>query len=189
MSRVRFPPVTRPQTLMSFPQIQDTGLTLAGVVGFASHAQKWTKFEDAEPLSFMPSFWGEAWPMRRRNGSRCVSRILKDLRRRSVTDYVTDGDDAGMKNSADVNLNNINNADVDKCDHEFMSGCFELDTSDNPLLPVPRIWIRVDYMRVYKYIESRHDHCYSSPRAQSVVVTGPPGTGKCGCLCLYYVYH
>jgi hypothetical protein len=158
---------------MSFPQIPDAGLTLAEVVGFASHAQKWMKLDDAEPLAqFHAKFWGKGLE---RDHSKDDDLIVDE------TDAM-DTDDSGMENSADLNLDNSDDADVDDGDHDFISGCFELDTSDNPLLPVPRIWIRADYIRVYKYIELRYDRCYSSPKAQSVVVTGPPGTGEFGCL-------
>jgi hypothetical protein len=168
---------------MSFSQIPDAGLTLAGVVEFASHTQNWTKLDEAEPLTqfhtqFHAKFWGK-----------CLGGKKRDSDHSKVDDLIVDETDAMDIDDAEINLDNRNDADVDNSDHEFMPGCFELDTTDNPLLPVPRIWIRADYIRVYKYIEARYDRCYSSPKAQPVVITGPPGTGEWLSMSLSHAFY
>jgi len=157
---------------MSFTQIPDTGLTLAGVVRFAAHAQPWTKLSGDEPFSqFQAKFLGKSM------GDEEEEWLKTQSQDRSKDDGLDDGDDA-MDDAEDTN----NDANVDD---EFTPGCYMLDTDNNPFLPrVPRIWIRADYIRIYKFIESRYDRCYSSRKGQAVVVTGHPGIGECGCICL-----
>ena len=59
-----------------------------------------------------------------------------------------------------------------------------MSSSSNPVSDVPKIWIRADYIRVYKHTESIYDFCYECRRVQAVVFTGHPGTGECVCLYL-----
>jgi hypothetical protein len=61
-------------------------------------------------------------------------------------------------------------------DDEFIPGCYELDIRPKPCFGLSKIWIRADYIRVYKYTESRYDLCYKRRKAQAVVYTGQPGT-------------
>ena len=69
-------------------------------------------------------------------------------------------------------------------DDEFIPGCYELNLSPNPVSDVLKTWIRADYIRVYKYTESRYDLCYQRRWTKAVVFTGRPGTGEWGCLLL-----
>lgn len=166
---------------MSSIQIPDVGLTLAGVVRFAAHAQAWTKLSDDEPFSqFQAEFWGKSMEDEEQEWVKTQTQDRsKDDDLDGGDDAMDDGDDdtGSMGNGDDMNDTNV--------DDEFTPGCYVLNTDNNPFLPgVPQIWIRADYIRVYKFIESRYDRCYSSRKAQAVVLTGHPGTGECGCLCL-----
>jgi len=153
---------------MSLTQKPESGLKLADVVEFDPLAQPWNKLGGGNRFSmFHARFWGKSMVDEERE--------WLNLKTQSA-DHSTD-DDVIMDDGYDEDT------DVDG-DDEFIPGCYELDISPNPVSDVSKIWIRADYIRVYKYTESRYDLCYKRRRAQAVVYTGHPGTGEWGCLLL-----
>jgi hypothetical protein len=155
---------------MSLTQKPESGLKLADVVKFASYAQPWHKVDDDSRFGeFHVRFWGKSMIDEERE--------WLNSKTQSLNHSTDDDNDVIVENRDDVGT------DADG-DDEFIPGCFELDVSPNPVSDLSKIWIRADYIRVYKYTESRYDLCYKFRRAQAVVYTGHPGTGEWGCLLL-----
>ena len=134
---------------MFLTQKPESGLKLADVVEFDPIAQPWNKFGGSSRFSkFHAKFWGESMVDEERE--------WLNLKTQSP-DHSTD----------DVIM--------DDTDDEFISGCYELDISPNPVSDVEKIWIRADYIRVYKYTESKYNLCYKRRRAQSSCPHRPAG--------------
>jgi len=145
---------------MSLTQKPESGLKLADVVEFDPVAQPWNKLGGVNRFSkFHAKFWGKS---------------MVDEEREWLNS--TDDDDVVMDDGYDEDTD-----DTD-ADGELIPGCYELDISPNPVSDVSKIWIRADYIRVYKYTESKYGLCYERRRAQAVVLTGHPGIGECVCL-------
>ena len=164
---------------MSLTQVQESGLKLAEVVQFHSTTEPWKKLHVDDRLSkFHVKFWGKNMDDEEREWL-----DLKTQSRDDSTDddvIVDDGDDKDTDNGDDEDTGDTD-SDSD-ADDELIPGCYELDISPNPVSAVPKIWIRADYIRVYKFVESRYDLCYARHDAQAVVITGPPGIGEYDCL-------
>jgi len=160
---------------MSLTQVQESGLKLAEVVQFHSTTEPWKKLDVDDRLSkFHAKFWGKNMDDEEREWL-----DLKTQSRDDSTDddvIVDDGDDKDTDNGDDEDTGNTD-SDSD-ADDELIPGCYELDISPNPVSAVPKIWIRADYIRVYRFVESRYDLCYARHDAQAVVITGLPGIGE-----------
>jgi len=140
--------------MSSLTQKPESGLKLAEVVEF--NGEPWNKVVAGSRFSkFHAKFWGKSMPG---EGEQAWHNL------QSADDDVTMGDGD------------------DDADDELVPGCYELDVDPNPVSYVDTIWIRAEYIRAYNYTESRYDLCYKRRRAQSIVFTGQPGTGECGCL-------
>ena len=151
---------------MSLIQKPESGLKLADVVEFVRAAQPWNKIDDGHSrfVEFHAKFWGKSMVDEEQE--------WLNLRTRSKS-HSTD-DDVIMDDGYDEDRDDT---DADG-DDEFIPGCYELDVSPNPVSRLSKIWIRAEYIRVYKYTESRYDLCYSRGNAHAVVHTGHPGTGE-----------
>jgi hypothetical protein len=151
---------------MSLIQKPESGLKLADVVRFNRIAQPWNKLEDDDRFGeFHAKFWGK-------------SMVDEEEEWHNLQSSHTTDDDVIMDDGYDKDTDDTD-ADTD---HEFIPGCYELNISPNPVSDFSKIWIRADYIRVYKYAESKYDRCYKYRKAQAVVLTGQPGTGECACL-------
>lgn len=165
-SRVSSLPKLRTPILMSLTQIPESGLKLAQVVDF--FGKPWTKLEEDSRFSrFHAKFWG-------RGTDDDAALDSKTQSRNHSAGDVTMDDASGDTDDTDADADSDSDAD-----DELTSGCHELDVSPNPISDEPKIWIRADYLRIYKCVESRYDLCYKRCKAQSVVLTGQPGNGAC----------
>jgi hypothetical protein len=68
---------------------------------------------------------------------------------------------------------------MDEEDSEyFISGCYVLDINI-PGLPISRLWIRADYIRIFNYFQTIYDdYADLTEKAPSGVLTGQPGVGE-----------
>jgi hypothetical protein len=170
VKRIKLPRVcssTDPDQLFSMSLIQkpESGLKLADVVEFDPVAQPWNRLGGGNRFGkFHAKFWGKSMVDEEQE--------WLNLRTRSKS-HSTD-DDVIMDDGYDEDRDDT---DADG-DDEFIPGCYELDVSPNPVSRLSKIWIRAEYIRVYKYTESRYDLCYSRGNAHAVVYTGHPGTGE-----------
>ena len=148
---------------MSLTRKPESGIKLADVVKLASYAQPWHKVDDDSRFSeFHAKFWGKSM----------VDEEQEWLNLKTQSPDRSTDDDVIMDDGYDED------PDAD----EFIPGCYELDVSPNPVSDVSKIWIRAEYVRIYKYAESRYELCYERGKAQATVVTGQPGNGECVCL-------
>jgi hypothetical protein len=169
---------------MSLTRKPESGIKLADVVKLASYAQPWHKVDDDSRFSeFHAKFWGKSM----------VDEEQEWLNLKTQSPDRSTDDDVIMDDGYDED------PDAD----EFIPGCYELDVSPNPVSDVSKIWIRAEYVRIYKYAESRYELCYERGKAQAVVYTGQPGIGECDCpqlhdtllivikarVCLYCIYY
>jgi hypothetical protein len=153
---------------MSLVQIPESGLKLADVVRFDQIAQPWNKLDGDNRFSkFHVKFWGKSMDDEEREWNLVSHSTDDDV----IMDYGDeDGDDDGDAYVVDE--------DTD-ADDELIPGCYELDITPNPVSDLSKIWIRAEYVRIYKYAESRYELCYECGKAQATVVTGQPGNGEC----------
>ena len=124
---------------MSLTQKPESGLKLADVVEFDPVAQPWNKLGGSNRFSkFHAKFWGKPLGDEEREWHNFQSES------HSTDNAIMDDQDTD---------------DVETDTDELISGCYELDISPNPVSEsdVSKIWIRADYIRVYKYTESRYD--------------------------------
>ena len=140
-----------------FPiQIPESGLKLADVVKLEPFAQPWIKLEGNNRFTaFHLKFWGKSMDDDEREW-----KSQFQSQKHSTDD---DGDD---------------DTDDEDVDDELIPGCCELDISPSPVSDISTIWIRADYVRIYKYAESKYDLCYERRKAQALVITGQPGIGE-----------
>ena len=72
----------------------------------------------------------------------------------------------------------IHKGELADAEDDIISGCYVLDIGI-PEIPVSRLWIRADYIRIFDFFQKWFDN-YARPMARvpSGVLTGQPGIGE-----------
>ena len=70
-------------------------------------------------------------------------------------------------------------------DDDIGPNCHVLDIGI-PTLGLTKLWIRNEYIRMYKHCEDHLEFNRNESKSPAVVVTGQPGIGRCFMLSYYY---
>ena len=88
--------------------------------------------------------------------------------------------------SANILLNPREPEDLDEGDGDDIGpNCHVLDIGI-PTLGLTKLWIRNEYIRMYKHCEDHLESNRNESKSPAVVVTGQPGIGRCFMLSYYY---
>ena len=88
--------------------------------------------------------------------------------------------------SANILLNPREPEDSDEGDGDDIGpNCHVLDIGI-PTLGLTKLWIRNEYIRMYKHCEDHLETNRNESKSPAVVVTGQPGIGRCFMLSYYY---
>jgi hypothetical protein len=133
--------------------------TLDSVFLIKSDVKSWPKLDDERLLSQLHAkFWRKS-----------MVEEEEEWRSNSGADDYGDDDD-GVYDCDDD----------DYYDWEIGPGCYALDFGIENL-ERSKLWVRRDYLRIYKYCGTHYDKVknFSGRVAPSVVITGHPGVGEC----------
>jgi len=144
--------------------------TLASIFLIKSDFKNWSKLDDDDRLlsQLHAKFWRksmveeeEEW---RLNNPRAAD----------------DGDDEDGHDDEGGHNGDYDEDEDDLYEDEIGPGCYALDFGIENF-ERSKIWVRRDYLRIYKYCGKHHDKAknFSGRVAPSVVISGHPGVGEC----------
>jgi len=148
--------------IMSVPQ--ESGTALASIIGSRAEVLKeWKSFRvdpGSLPAQWHSKFWGKSMAHEEQKWRDTQSPMPVEGSRLEETGVdMTEGEDS---------------------DDDFIKGCYFLDIDINRS-ETSRIWIRAEYIRIYKAVEFWYNFVVESSysgRAQAAVITGQPGIGE-----------
>lgn len=155
--------------------------TLASVFLIKNDAKNWSKLDDDHTLlsQLHAKFWRKSMVEEEKEWQRSNKSRAADSSDNEVEDE--DGDNDMDKDEDEDEDDDDYDEDVnDYYDEEIGPGCYALDFGIENF-ERSKLWVRRDYLRIYKYCDKYHDKAKTlrGRVAPSVVITGHPGVGKC----------
>jgi hypothetical protein len=106
-----------------------------------------------------------------------------------IADIAGDQENAGDQEDAG-DQGDDNDMDVDGSaaeDDDIIPACYVLDISIRGV--EDKIWVRADYIRLFKFAEEFYAENVANPRSPCLVITGQPGTGALSDVVIMLSYY